>query len=262
MARRRLLDLADRRAVDVYRLGGLHVRRRRGAGSALGPIPRAAPRRDGDRGPRLSVRQRRIPVRAADAGDGEVDARGRDGRRATIGSRGALLVARARDGLDVRVAQRLDPDEPTRVFRDGRRRPVLPLGRGRASALPARHTSRSSSTCSSDSPASPRALRAARRDLRAGKLAVLRARRWARSSSCRADDRSSRTVPRRGAIQCSLCLPVGLRRDARERNAARPFETAFSFGIVLLGFPVFYGWRALRNRRASPPAWRPTPTER
>lgn len=36
----------------------------------------------------------------------------------------------------------------------------------------------------------------------------------------------------------------------------RPFETAFSFGIILLGIPVFYGWRALRNRRAiSEPAF-------
>ena len=31
---------------------------------------------------------------------------------------------------------------------------------------------------------------------------------------------------------------------------SRPVETAFSLGVILLGIPVFYGWRALRGGRA------------
>jgi APA family basic amino acid/polyamine antiporter len=34
---------------------------------------------------------------------------------------------------------------------------------------------------------------------------------------------------------------------------ARPFETALSTGIILLGIPVYFVWRALRNRRTLAP---------
>jgi amino acid transporter len=45
------------------------------------------------------------------------------------------------------------------------------------------------------------------------------------------------------------------------RVVRRPLEMALSFGIVLLGAPVYYGWQALRNRRAVAPAMAPDSTE-
>ena len=98
-------------------------------------FPARDARRHGDRSRPVPARERRLPVRIADAGDGDIDSRRRDLGRAhdRVVGRGARRAAR--DGFDVRFAQRLDPDESPRILRACRRRSVFSVRRGRAPAL-------------------------------------------------------------------------------------------------------------------------------